>query len=117
MPNGKCYRPYRLPGKYHCYKCRELKDAEEFYKDSSRFNGCASRCKDCEKKRSRDRYRWTEFETKKRMEEIKATLPENGAARKEPESLFLTHSLSDKRSGIVRYFDEKGDLYAERGIK
>ena len=70
MPNGKCYRPYRLPGKYTCCRCQDLKDAESFYKDASRYNGCSSRCMDCEKKRSKLR---TRFEIKKRMEEIKAT--------------------------------------------
>ena len=48
MSNGKCYRPYRIPGKYCCIICRDLKDAEEFYKDSSRYNGCGSRCKSCD---------------------------------------------------------------------
>lgn len=71
MPNGKCYRPFRLPGKYVCCRCKDLKDAEEFYKDSSRYNGCASRCKDCEKKRTQ--YRYDPFRVKKRIEEIKGT--------------------------------------------
>ena len=72
MPNGKCYRPYRLAGKYPCSVCKELKDAEEFYKDSSRFNGCSSRCRDCEGKRTRTR--WTQTQISKRVEEIKSGL-------------------------------------------
>lgn len=117
MPNGKIFRPYRLPGRYCCTVCRDLKDAEEFYKDSSRYNGCASRCKDCEKKRGRTRHRWTEFEVKKRAEEIKATLPENGVSRENPENLFFTCSRKDGRSGIVQYFDDEGNVYAKRGIQ
>ena len=69
MPNGKCYVPFRKPGRYTCCKCKDLKDAEEFYKDSSRYNGCSSRCKDCEKKRERSG-RWTRSQIKKRVEEI-----------------------------------------------
>ena len=42
------YVPYKLPGKYCCYLCRKLKDPEEFYKDSARWNGCGSRCKKCD---------------------------------------------------------------------
>ena len=91
MPNGKCFRPYRLPGKYCCIVCRELKDAEEFYKDSSRYNGCCSRCKDCDNNRWREEKigpdvkvrtapaqctstdnRWAERQIKKRVEEIKS---------------------------------------------
>jgi len=45
---AKRYVPFKLPGKYCCYLCRDLKDAEEFYKDSSRWNGCGSRCKKCD---------------------------------------------------------------------
>ena len=72
MPNGKCFRPYRIPGMYKCITCEDLKDAEAFYKDSSRFNGCSSRCKDCEKKRGKARYRFSQFQVKKRVEEIKS---------------------------------------------
>lgn len=73
MPNRKYGIPYRIPGIYCCYICRDIKDAEEFYKDSSRFNGCSSRCKDCCNKRREERRRLTRFEIKKRREEIKAT--------------------------------------------
>ena len=93
MPNGKCFRPYRIPGSYQCITCRDLKDAEEFYKDSSRFNGCSSRCKDCERLWSKERTtgqrfiesergfhttrsqtdnRWSRRQIKKRVEEIKS---------------------------------------------
>ena len=79
MPNGKCYVPYRLPGKYSCYICQDLKDADEFYKDSSRWNGCCSRCKKCDNQR-REVRRTSEYQTdndwslrqeRKRMDEIK----------------------------------------------
>ena len=71
MPNGICYRPYRIPGKYTCYLCKELKDAEEFYKDSSRYNGCCSRCKQCEGSRDNS-YKWSKRQIEKRVEEIKS---------------------------------------------
>lgn len=71
MPNGKCYRPYRLPGRYACIVCRELKDAEEFHKDSSRYNGCCSRCKSCDNSRDKS-YRWSKRQIKERVEEIKS---------------------------------------------
>ena len=76
MPNGKCYRPYRFPGRYCCTVCRDLKDAEEFYKDSSRYNGCSSRCKDCEGKRNN--YRWVRTELKERIEEIQSEKAKQG---------------------------------------
>lgn len=94
MPNGRYYRPYRLPGKYCCYLCRDLKDSEEFYKDCTRWNGCASRCKVCdnylrEVRRSgpdvkvgdrmvnptRVDNRWAERQVQKRIDEIKSTIP------------------------------------------
>ena len=76
MPNGKYYQPYRLPGKWNCSRCKTLKDSEMFHKDSSRHNGCSSRCKECESKRTQERKeqgRWTKIEIKQRVEEIKAT--------------------------------------------
>lgn len=69
MPKGKRYQPYRLPGAYTCCMCRDLKDAEDFYKDSSRFNGCSSRCKDCCNKRREEKRRLTRFEVKKLRKE------------------------------------------------
>ena len=81
MPNGKCYQPYRIPGAYTCYICRDLKDAEEFYKDSTRYSGCSSRCKKCDDRR-REARRSEAYQTddtssrrlmKKRMDDIKST--------------------------------------------
>ena len=117
MPNGKCYRPYRLPGKYNCSKCKDLKDAEEFYKDSSRFNGCSSRCKNYEKKRSQERYRHTDLQVKNRAEEILSTAPKKKGEQPQSENLFVTCSRKDGRSGIVTYFDPEGNIYAKRGMK
>ena len=71
MPNGKCYVPFRKPGKYTCCMCQELKDCEEFYKDSSRYNGCCSRCKQCDNSKEKG-YRWSERQIKNRVEEIKS---------------------------------------------
>lgn len=72
MPNGKCFRPYRLPGKYCCIVCRELKGAEEFYKDSSRYNGCCSRCQDCDNKRRNEQYHLSKHLIEKRVADIKS---------------------------------------------
>ena len=98
MPNGKVYRPYRLPGKYACITCRNLLDADAFYKDCTRYNGCSSRCKTCEALRDRSERerqvqrdstiehgtntfssksqstgRWSASKIKKRVDEIKST--------------------------------------------
>ena len=76
MPNGQNFQPYRLPGKWHCYRCQTLKDAEMFHADRSRFNGCSSRCKECESKRTEERKAqgyWTAMEMKQRIEDIKST--------------------------------------------
>ena len=72
MPNGQCYVPFRKPGRYTCIVCRELKDAEEFYKDASRYNGCCSRCKQCDDSRDKG-YKWSERQIKNRVEDIKST--------------------------------------------
>lgn len=97
MPNGKCYRPYRMPGKYCCIVCRDLKDAEEFYKDCTRYNGCGSRCKKCDNLKREARRNsvnqrfapsaksldtpstqtdnsWSRRQIKKRIDEIKSDL-------------------------------------------
>ena len=61
--------PIGCPANMPASSVGSLKDAEEFYKDSSRYNGCSSRCKNCEQKRSRNR-RYTRAEIKERAQEI-----------------------------------------------
>jgi len=36
---------------YKCYKCGEMKERDEFYRDSSKSSGYRSICKECDKKR------------------------------------------------------------------
>ena len=47
----------RSSGMHVCSECREYLDAQAFPSDSSRFNGLNSRCRECERKRNRKRYR------------------------------------------------------------
>lgn len=123
MPNGKIFRPYRLPGMYCCYMCRELKDAEEFYKDCTRWNGCGSRCKKCDNYRSELRKdgktptsaaankrtsvdnRWSKRQVKKRIEEIKALF--------EPEKVKGAY----EKVGMVRPWTDGEDAKLQQMLK
>lgn len=51
MPNGSHLNRSKVSGFYQCYICRETKDDGEFYSDHTRYNGCSSRCKNCDNER------------------------------------------------------------------
>ena len=137
MPNGKVYRPYRIPGKYCCIICRDLKDAEEFYKDSTRYNGCGSRCKKCDNRvREVRRQRYvgsaealdapstkiddsaSRRQIKKRAEEIKSTMPKTPRKTKEPsdaDKLIIFHKNGASSEELARYFGCDEEEIRRRG--
>ena len=56
MPNGVHLNVDRRQfGTWHCYLCGGARRHDEFYGDRTRWNGCSSRCMDCENERTKIR--------------------------------------------------------------
>ena len=101
MPNGKYDNTSKKPGKYRCISCGETKTDAEFYKDRSRYNGCSSRCKLCQKALVKDR------RPVKKTPDYFSTPPRR---RRKPTSCKSGHANTEKR-GVSCYYKYAKDIY------